>query len=207
MAQTTTKTAAAKKRVPPKNKPKQNNKTRKPPAHTLAGPGIFERLKADHRRIRELSKELLRMNDTTSEEALTLYRQLRETVLTHAKAEEETFYETLRARSAERDDEKVHRDVMEGFEEHRVAEFLIHEIDDTAPETEAWLARVKVLTEVLRHHIDEEESEMFRGARKEMSAAELHDLGVEFERYKSGLSEIIEEEEENEAVSEAELRE
>lgn len=203
MAQTTTtKTAAVKKRAPPKNKAKK-----KKPVHAFPAPGVFERLKADHRRIRELSKELLRMDDTTSEEALTLYHQLRETVLTHAKAEEETFYEALRARSAERDDEKVHRDVMEGFEEHRVAEFLIHEIDDTAPESEAWLARVKVLTEVLRHHIDEEESEMFRGARKEMTAAELRDLGVEFERYKSGLSEIIEEEEENEAVSEAELRE
>lgn len=202
MAQTTTtKTAAAKKRVPPRNKAK------KKPAQASPGRGVFERLKADHRRIRELSKELLRMDDTTSEEALTLYRQLRETVLTHAKAEEETFYEPLRARSAEKDDEKIHRDVMEGFEEHRVAEFLIHEIDDTAPESEAWLARVKVLTEVLRHHIDEEESEMFRGARKEMTASELRDLGVDFERYKSGLSEIIEEEEETAAVSEAELRE
>lgn len=183
--------SSAKRRLPP---PRARKKAKR--ASPSVGAGIFDQLKADHRRIRELSKEILKVKDAGSEEALTLYRQLRETVLLHAKTEEEVFYDLLRVRSAEADDEKLHEDVLEGYEEHHVARLLMGEIDDTPNDSEHWLAKVTVLTEVLRHHIEEEEEEMFKGARKELDRDEIRDLGTQFVRRKEGVTETIVEEEE-----------
>jgi hypothetical protein len=68
--------------------------------------------------------------------------------------------------------------VLEGFEEHHVADLIVNELHEVATDDEQWGAKFKVLKENIEHHIQEEEGEMFRAARGIFSRDELRDLGA-----------------------------
>ena len=67
--------------------------------------------------------------------------------------------------------------VLEGFEEHHIADVIVKELQEVAPNDEVWGAKFKVLKENIEHHIQEEEGNMFRFARGIFSREELRDLG------------------------------
>jgi hypothetical protein len=64
--------------------------------------------------------------------------------------------------------------VLEGYEEHHVADVLLDELLDVPPDTDLWKAKVKVLKENVEHHMDEEEDELFKGARAVLDREELN---------------------------------
>jgi hemerythrin-like domain-containing protein len=66
---------------------------------------------------------------------------------------------------------------LEGYEEHDVVNSILSELASLPPDDETWGAKAKVMTENLRHHIEEEEKEMFPTARKVFDADELRELG------------------------------
>lgn len=77
----------------------------------------------------------------------------------HATIEEEIFYPTLRSK-------KVDKDLLnEADEEHHVAKLLIAELDQMDGSEEHWEAKFTVLSENIKHHIKEEEGEIFPKAR------------------------------------------
>ena len=66
----------------------------------------------------------------------------------------------------------------EAKEEHRAVEALVlPDLLDTDPGTVEFSGRIKVLKELLEHHIEEEEEEMFKTAQEIMSAEQLSTLG------------------------------
>jgi hemerythrin-like domain-containing protein len=66
--------------------------------------------------------------------------------------------------------------VLEGYQEHHVADLIIKELEAVATDDEQWGAKFKVLKENIEHHIEEEEGEMFRAARGILSRDALRDL-------------------------------
>ena len=68
--------------------------------------------------------------------------------------------------------------MLEGYQEHHIADIIVNELHDVAKDDEQWGAKFKVLKENLEHHIQEEEGEMFRTARAVLSREELHTLGA-----------------------------
>ena len=143
---------------------------------------IFERLKADHREIKSLCKEICDADRATDDGVLETFEQLKDLVLTHSKAEEAAFYAPLKARSADLKDL-----ALEGFEEHHVAEMLLNEISALSPSDERWMAKMNVLKEALEHHIEEEEDELFSEAREEMERGEAKTMGAEFGSRRNAL--------------------
>jgi len=130
-------------------------------------------LTADHNRVRGLFKRFKDAESSDDMETMKLVTtKIVEELLIHMAIEEEIFYPAIKPES-----EEVKDTVLEGVEEHHVAKDLVEEISQLDPSAEEWPAKVKVLIEAVEHHADEEESEMFKEVRKELSEDERVALG------------------------------
>lgn len=90
----------------------------------------------------------------------------------HTTIEEEIFYPALREA-----DEDLEDDVLEGYEEHHAVELLIDELDGMSPADENYDAKLAVVEELVLHHVEEEEQELFPQVRRAMPDEQLRDLG------------------------------
>jgi hypothetical protein len=136
-------------------------------------------LERDHRRF----EELLKQGEDTTGRAVKGRTELLKTLATelnlHELVEEKILYPALKAHPEARDI------VLEGYQEHHVADVLTSELQGLPPGDERWGAKFKVLKESLEHHIEEEEGEMFRRARGIFSRDDLRRLGAEMARMKA----------------------
>ena len=129
-------------------------------------------LKADHDKVKRLLSEL----ETTTERGVKTRSELFSTIkgeLTiHEVIEEEIFYPELKAHPKAKDI------VLEGYQEHHVVDLVMKELEETPVDDESWGAKAKVMAENVRHHMEEEEGEMFPQARQVFDRQELEDLGA-----------------------------
>lgn len=127
----------------------------------------IELLEREHRRFEQLLKD----GEDTTERARKGRRELLATLAAelnaHELMEEKVLYPALQSHPQARDI------VLEGYEEHHVADLIVAELQQVATNDEQWGAKFKVLKENIEHHIDEEESQMFRVARGLFSRDEL----------------------------------
>ena len=139
-------------------------------------------LEHDHRRL----EKLLAQGEDTTERARKGRRELLETITAelgvHELIEEKLLYPALEKYPEARDI------VLEGFQEHHVADLIVKELHEVGTDDEQWGAKFKVLKENIEHHIEEEEGPMFRTARGVMSREELQALGAEMARMKAKAS-------------------
>jgi hemerythrin-like domain-containing protein len=128
-------------------------------------------LTEDHREVERLLDEL----EPTTERAIKtrgeLFVRLKEALTVHEVIEEEIFYPALREHPKAKDI------VLEAYEEHNVVDSILGELDRLPVDDETWGAKAKVMIENLRHHIEEEEKEMFPTARRVFDGDELEELG------------------------------
>lgn len=133
---------------------------------------IITRLEADHRGL----EALLKQGDETTERAVVTRAELldaiTEELVMHENIEEKILYPALKEYPEARET------VLEGYQEHHVADLLIQELHEVAEDDERWGAKFKVFKENIEHHIQEEEGTMFRTARAVISQEELQRLGV-----------------------------
>lgn len=131
----------------------------------------FELLKSDHQKVKGIFEQL----EPTTERALKtreeLFNKLKEELTVHATIEEQIFYPALK------DAELTREITLEAFEEHHVVKELLAELDAEPKDTEEWKAKLTVLQENVEHHVEEEEGEMFKSARKVLSAKQIEQLG------------------------------
>jgi len=128
-------------------------------------------LEADHVKIKRLLAELA---DTTERAVKTrgeLFATIKGELTLHEVVEEEIFYPELKAHPKAKDI------VLEGFQEHHVVDLLMGELESLPVEDQTWGAKAKVMQENIEHHIEEEEGDMFRQARRAFDRGELEDLG------------------------------
>jgi hemerythrin-like domain-containing protein len=140
-------------------------------------------LETDHRRF----EQLLKLGEETTERAVKRRSQLLGALTSelsvHELIEERVLYPALKPYPEAREI------VLEGFQEHHVADVLVAELRRVARDDEKWGAKFKVLKESLEHHIEEEESRMFRIARAVLGQEELNDLGARMKALKAELEE------------------
>ena len=135
-----------------------------------AATDIFELLQQDHQRIRALFKQIQGTSERSLPDRVALFSELRDELSAHAHAEQDTFYHALLERVKKRDA------ILEAYEEHAVAEMLLADLETCEPDDERWMAKLSVLHEMVDHHVEEEESEIFREARKILSEQEATEL-------------------------------
>ncbi|HWN07719.1 MAG TPA: hemerythrin domain-containing protein [Pyrinomonadaceae bacterium] len=139
----------------------------------------FTLLKADHKKVAGILEKL----DATTERGVKtreeLFTQLKSELDLHAQIEETILYPAL-----EKADE-TREITLEAYEEHRLVKQLLKELESMDKSEEQWTARFTVLKENIEHHVEEEEDEMFKKARKVLSEEEAEDLGARLEAAKA----------------------
>src|ERR1041385_4795300 len=141
-------------------------------------------LKKDHEKVRGLLSQLERASQRNPAKAAPLLEQIDREVKIHSRIEEEIFYPAFRDAAQKRDDRELY---FEAKEEHHVVDLVMPEVRDTDSDAEEFAAKTKVLKELIEHHADEEEKEMFPKARKLFDRAELRELGERLKERKKEL--------------------
>lgn len=134
---------------------------------------IFEALRADHERQRDLVERLL-TTEGDSDERDDLFDRLSTEMEAHAGAEERYFYVPLMEDDLTQD--KARHSVAEHQELDEFVEQL-QEYDMSGPQ---WIQTAKELGHRLTHHLDEEEREVFQMAGKALTEQQKQDLAVEY---------------------------
>ena len=128
-------------------------------------------LEKDHRRFERLLEEGEETTARARKRRTDLLSTLAAEIGTHERKEEKVLYPALKKHPEARDI------VLEGYQEHHVADVLLGELKNMDPTDERWGAKFKVLKESLEHHIEEEEGHMFRTARSVLGRDRLEELG------------------------------
>jgi len=132
-------------------------KTTKPRTTTTPKDAVAM-LKADHKKVSELFEQFEKSRSPSKKRALVIEICMELTV--HTQLEEEIFYPAVKA--ALRDKELV----PEATVEHASVKDLISQVRDAEPDGEEYDAKVKVMSEYVKHHVKEEQNEMFPRAKK-----------------------------------------
>jgi len=142
-------------------------------------------LKDDHKKVKGLLAELVATTARGAKKRSQLLATIAQELHVHMAIEEEIFYPAFKAAGEKSDDDKMY---FEALEEHRAAgELVLPDLERTELASDKFGGRAKVLKELIEHHADEEEKEMFPRARKLLSAAELNALGAQMASRKSEL--------------------
>ena len=126
-------------------------------------------LKRQHREVRSLFKKLESADNPRMRRQLMT--EIARNLAGHTAIEEEIFYPAVR----ELESRKAEEMVLEAYEEHHVVKLVLAELPKVDPQDERFEAKMTVLSELIEHHVEEEESEMFKLAEK-LGKEELSEL-------------------------------
>lgn len=145
---------------------------------------IIKLILEDHVPLKKLIKVLKDPHIKMSEKRPS-FEKFAVQLLAHAKPEEQSLYSWLQAGKSE-----MRIEGFEGLTEHAIAEHLIEEIRVTTDKNE-WLGKVKVLGEVVEHHIHEEETSVFKLVKKEFGMQLRAEIGEEYLKQKEEYQENL----------------
>ncbi len=128
-------------------------------------------LEADHREVEKMFKEFEKKKEKDRDAAIELVGRILTELTVHTQIEEEIFYPTMR----EAGGEKMADLLDEAEVEHASAKDLIEQISSMSPDEDLYDAKVTVLGEYVRHHVKEEEGELFPKAKK--TNVDMEELG------------------------------
>ena len=144
---------------------------------TSSGQDAIALLRADHRKVSELFEQYESTRSAAKKK--TLVANICMELSVHAKVEEEIFYPAVKA--ALKDKELV----PEAQVEHASLKELIAQVKDKEPDGEMFDARIKVMSEYVKHHVKEEQNEMFPKAKA--TRLDMKDLGARIAARKEEL--------------------
>ena len=166
-------------------KKKTAKPTRKATSRKESGQDIIQLILKDHQPL----KKLLKVMKDTEEDHKKRFSALKEFVpqlLTHAKAEAQVLYTYIKENT------DIRTEGFEGDVEHDLAEEVAKAIQNTEDQ-DLWSARVKVLAELVEHHIEEEEDEMLPDFKKEADTEIRIRLGEQYLQKKTQVEpEVLE---------------
>lgn len=124
-------------------------------------------LEKQHRKVESLFKQL----ESGKSEPAPLLAELANELAAHMAIEQESFYPAVR---------QVKEDlILESYEEHAIAELALKRLLATDPEDISFKARVTTLKELIQHHVEEEEEELFPKVEEAIDEKRLTELGKE----------------------------
>jgi iron-sulfur cluster repair protein YtfE (RIC family) len=134
-------------------------------------------LEKQHRKVEAIFKKL----EAGRSAPAPLLEELANDLAAHMTIEQELFYPAI---------EGVDPDlVAESYEEHAVAELALKRLLATPPEADQFKARVIVLKELIEHHVEEEETDLFPKVEKKIDDERLSELGKQM---KARFDEVLE---------------
>lgn len=134
---------------------------------------IISELTTDHRNVDALFSRFEQADRQDHEELSHLRDLIIEHLAIHAEIEEQTLYPALREAAPDADG-----DVLEALEEHHAVKATLAELERMRPSHERFRAKMQVVIENVRHHVEEEEGDdgLFAIARKELKQPQLEEM-------------------------------
>jgi len=135
---------------------------------------ILDTLQAEHDEVQDLLKKLTKSDNAREQKSLV--NQIKQALVPHSKAEEEVVYTPIAALSAE----KAKIDGAEGFTEHALASATLMQLDSLTPNTPEFKASAKVLKELIDHHVQEEERNIWAEVKENFSSEQREQMNRDF---------------------------
>jgi hemerythrin superfamily protein len=134
----------------------------------------IELLKQQHREVEELFEKFEKAGDKNDQVLMDLFARIADNLAAHATIEEKLFYPSVYVGpTADK--------LQEAVEEHLSAKRVIADLLDMSPSDEQFKAKMKVLQELVDHHVEEEEKDLFKKVKKLMTKEELTSIGEQME--------------------------
>lgn len=138
----------------------------------------------DHELVKELLAELMETSNRATKKRTQLLEKIDQELKLHTQIEEEIFYPAFK-KAGKKEDAQMY---FEALEEHRaVEELVLPDLENTEVNGDKFGGRAKVLKELIEHHIEEEESEMFPRAKELFSEEQLIELGEQMQEMKDQM--------------------
>jgi hemerythrin-like domain-containing protein len=145
--------------------------------------GVLQDLHNDHSEVDSLMDRIMECDDRAQRAAV--FEEMKTKLLAHAHAEQEVLYRRLESSQSETSRTFAH----EGANEHQIVEGQLQKISATSDNmSDQWTAELKVLRELVEHHVEEEESTGFSCARDEFKKDELETMSRRFQTRKAQLA-------------------
>lgn len=138
---------------------------------------IVVHIKEEHDRLRRLAS-MIANEDKDAKKRRAWFKEFKVDITKHARAEERVLYVAL---------DRLHTDkalefTTEGTVEHHLMDYVIAAMAKSRATTSPqWTAHAKVVKDLLEHHLDEEEDEMFKMLRKRFTLEQRHAMHEKFE--------------------------
>jgi hemerythrin superfamily protein len=144
-------------------------------------------LKRDHEEVERLFRQFEKLTERAHRSKQKIVMKIIRELAIHAAVEEMLFYPAVRTAAMKanvRALKEAADTVLESLEEHHVVKWTLSELEKMKPEDERYDAKVQVLMESVRHHVEEEEEELFPKARRLLGDDLLFELGDRIEKAK-----------------------
>jgi hemerythrin-like domain-containing protein len=152
---------------------------------TIMHEDFFQILEHDHNEVKDLLEKLQDTSDGAVKTREKLFLQLKKEILPHMKAEEKAFYPSLK------DEKESRRQTLEAIEEHHVTELVLNELEKLPKDEENWVAKLSVFKELVEHHIEEEEEEIFSMAEEVLDEDKINEIMQSFQKEKEKIKSEI----------------
>src|SRR6478736_6754127 len=138
-------------------------------------------LRDDHKKVEQLFKRFEKAGDGALVAKREIVDRIVEELSIHATIEEQFFYPVARATVPGTEDI-----ALESLEEHHIVKWVLSELDGMDPHDERFEAKVTVLIENVRHHVEEEEGDFFPKVREKLGRNDLNEVGDALAQAKEG---------------------
>ena len=139
---------------------------------------ILDTLKREHEEVKSLLADLQDAESVT--ERAELVRKIKAALVPHTKAEEKVVYDAIIATS----EDEAQTDGLEGYLEHEWASKTLERLEAADPSSAEHKAAAKVLQDLVEHHIEEEEANVWRDVRENFDEEDRVRMNAEFEAAK-----------------------
>src|SRR2546430_16299599 len=144
-------------------------------------------LQHDHREVEQLFRQFEKLTERAHRSKQKIVMKVIRELGTRAAIEEMLFYPAVRTAALKADVRALKEaadTVLESLEEHHVVKWTLSELEKMDSEDERYDAKFKVLMESVRHHVEEEQEELFPKARRLLGEDMLDELGERIEKAK-----------------------
>ena len=146
---------------------------------------FFNMITKDHDEVKDILEKATKSSDGAVKTREKLFLQLKKELVPHLKAEEAVFYPALM------DKKQGRKHSLEAIEEHHLTELVLNQLEDLPVDDEVWTAKLKVLKDLVEHHIEEEEEEIFDIAEEEINKDDFKQIMQGFQKEKEKIKKEI----------------
>ena len=149
---------------------------------------IYAYIKRDHLKVADLMQQLLDIRLAAFHRRL--FDQIKTELTLHTEAEEKTFYRAIEAATREqpaRDDGATEEEMEHAFDDHAEIRNLLQELTEISENDEMWMVKFGELKHAVEHHVQDEETRVWKKARMVLSPAQERTLARDMDREKQKL--------------------